>query len=46
MGKSTFAVEARLDKTIRILFKIQILVGVLTFTGFGLVRLFLLFIQH
>ncbi len=45
-GKSTYDVEARVDKTIRLLFKIQMLCGVLIFTGFGLVRLFLLFLGN
>jgi hypothetical protein len=38
-------IEPVLDKTIRVLFKIQILAGVLTCTAFGLVRLFLLFVK-
>jgi hypothetical protein len=46
MGKATYDVEAHVDKAIGLLFKIQMLTGVLIFTGFGLVEMFFLLIRH
>jgi hypothetical protein len=46
MSKPTLDVEASVDNAIGLLFKIQMFVGVLIFTGFGLVEVFLLLIRR
>jgi hypothetical protein len=46
MRKPTYNVEARVDKAIGLLFKIQMLLGALVFTWFGLVEVLSLFTRH